>query len=80
MLVKARLSLRLEDSDFFEIGRAAQMGGQSVNAWVRQALRAELDRERERAVEAKLEAVRHAVKHSFPTCDIEQMLAEIGSS
>lgn len=80
VLVKTRLSLLIEDSDFCEIGRAARLRGLSVTAWVRQAVRAELERERERAVEAKLEVVRRAVKHSFPTCDIEQMLAEIGSS
>ena len=79
VLVKTRLSLIIEDSDFCEIGRAARLRGLSVTAWVRQAVRAELDRERERAVEAKLEAVRRAVKHSGPTGDIQQMLAEIGS-
>jgi hypothetical protein len=75
--VKDRLSLLVEESDFCEIGHAARLRGLSVAAWVRQAVRAEL--KRERAVAAKIEAVRRAVKHSFPTGDIEQMLAEIGS-
>jgi hypothetical protein len=77
-IVKVRLSLLVEESDFFEIGRAARLRGQSVTAWVRQAVRAEL--ESERVVAAKIEAIRRAVKHSAPTADIEQMLAEIGSS
>jgi hypothetical protein len=77
VLVKTRLSLLIEDSDFCEIGRAARLRGLSVTAWVRQAVRAELERERERAVEAKLEVVRRAAEHSGPTGDIQQMLAEI---
>ena len=77
MLVKVRLSLFIEDSDFREIGRAARQRGLSVVDWVRLAVRAEL--ECERAVAAKIEAVRRAAKHSAPTCDIEQMLAEIAS-
>ena len=77
VFVKVRLSLLIEDSDFREIGRAARLRRLSVADWVRQAVRAEL--ECERAVAAKLEVVRRAVKHSFPTCDIEQMLAEIAS-
>jgi plasmid stability protein len=77
-IVKVRLSLLVEESDFFEIGRAARLRGQSVTAWVRQAVRAEL--ESERVVAAKIEAIRRAVKYSAPTADIEQMLAEIGSS
>jgi Arc/MetJ-type ribon-helix-helix transcriptional regulator len=47
----------------------------SVSQWIRQALRAPL--ERERAVARKLEAVRRAAKCSCPSGDIEQMLAEI---
>jgi hypothetical protein len=78
--VKVRLSQSVEESDFCEIGHAARLRGLSVAEWVRRSVRAELDRERESAVTAKLEAVRRAAKHSFPSGDIAQMLAEMGSS
>ena len=77
MLVKTRISLLVADSDFSEIERDACLRGLSVSDWVRQAVRAELGCER--AVAAKIEAVRRAATHSAPTCDIEQMLAEIAS-
>jgi hypothetical protein len=76
-VVKARLTVTVERSDFLEIRRAASLRRLSVSQWIRQALRAEL--ERERAVAKKLKAIRRAAKCSFPTGDIEQMLAEIGS-
>jgi hypothetical protein len=73
--VKARLTVRLEDSDFFEIGHAARARGLSVAEWVRRALRTEVAEENR--VQAKLHAVRQAVRHSAPTADIGQMLDEI---
>ena len=78
-LVKTRLVLLIEDSDFCQIRRAAHLRGLSVAEWVRRAVRGALDQERERTVEAKLEAVRRAAKYSFPSGDIKQMLDEMGS-
>ena len=67
----------LSDSEMDEIRQTA--GGQemTVGEWVRQALRAA--RREQPSVEAsrKLQAVREAVKHSFPTGDIEEMIADI---
>lgn len=49
----------------------------TVAEWVRQALRAA--RRREPTIDAakKLEVIRAAARHTFPTADIDQMLAEI---
>ena len=75
--MKARLTVRLEDSDFFEIGHAARARGLSVAEWVRRALRSEIAEENR--VQAKLRAVRRAARHSAPTADIDQMLDEIAA-
>ena len=69
--MKARLTVRLEDSDFFEIGHAARARGLSVAEWVRRALRSEIAEE--------LRALRRAARHSAPTADIDQMLDEIAA-
>jgi hypothetical protein len=51
----------------------------STAEWVRQALKAAARKKPRRSIKEKLEAVRRAAKHEFPTSDIDQMLAEIGS-
>ena len=60
-----------------EIRQTAQRHRLTVGEWVRQALRQA--RTQEPVIEAtrKLEAVREASRHSFPTADIDQLLAEI---
>lgn len=74
-----RLQVLLEEPEFREVQRAARAQRMTVAEWVRQALRAA--RRREPAIDAKkkLEAIRAAARHSFPTADIDQMLAEIES-
>ena len=49
----------------------------TVAEWVRQALRAARRREPPGGADKKLDVVRAASRHTFPTADIEQMLAEI---
>lgn len=49
----------------------------TVAEWVRQALRAARRNQPRTGANAKLEAIRAASQHSFPTADIDQMLAEI---
>lgn len=51
----------------------------TVAEWVRQALRAVLRRAPGTDSRRKIEAIRTAARHSFPTADIDQMLAEIES-
>ncbi len=72
-----RLQVLLEEPELREIQRAARAHRMTVAEWVRQALRAARRREPASDPKRKLAAVRAAARHSFPTADIEQMLAEI---
>ncbi len=67
----------LDDSDFKDIQRMARSQKMTVAEWVRQCIRAARRTEPSGDVKRKLEVVRAATKHSFPTGDIDQMLAEI---
>ena len=59
------------------IGDVARARGMTVSEWVRQALR-EASREEPSAGQGrKLAAIRTAAACSFPTADIDEMLAEI---
>ena len=72
-----RLQVLLEESEFREIRRIARRERMTVAEWVRQALRAARRREPLGGADKKLDVVRAASCHSFPSADIEQMLAEI---
>jgi hypothetical protein len=48
-----------------------------VGEWVRRARRGARMHEPETDPHVKLKAIRDAVQHSFPTADVDQMLAEI---
>lgn len=72
-----RMQVILQDSDYREIQRAARTRRMSIAEWVRQALMAARRQEPSRTVSQKLEGVRIAAKYSFPTADIDTMLAEI---
>ncbi|MGH2357619.1 MAG: ribbon-helix-helix protein, CopG family [Candidatus Limnocylindria bacterium] len=71
------MQVLLDDDELGEIRRAARRRRVSVAEWVRQALRAARAAEGGKDPLRKLEAVREAVRHSFPTGEIDQMLAEI---
>ncbi len=77
MLMSARLQVLLDEREFAEIRRAARLSGMTVAEWVRQALRKARREEPTSDARRKLAAVREAVQASYPTADIEQMLAEI---
>ena len=72
-----RLQVLLEEAELAEIRRAARRQRLTTAAWVRQALRAAQRAEPGTDAKKKLAVVRAATLHSFPTADIEQMLAEI---
>lgn len=57
--------------------RAARRRGLTVAAWVRSTLRAARKEDPRGDKAKKLQVVRAAVGHSFPTADIDDMLAEI---
>jgi hypothetical protein len=71
-----RLQVLLPDSEMKEIRRLAQRERIPVGEWVRRALRAARMSEPVSDPQVKLKAIREAVQHSFPTGDIEKMLAE----
>jgi hypothetical protein len=72
-----RLQVLLEERELKEIQRIARGQRTTVAEWVRQALRSARQQEPLGDAGRKLEAVRVAALHSFPTADIDQMLAEI---
>jgi hypothetical protein len=72
-----RLQVLLDDHEFDAIRDVAVSEGMTMSEWVRQLLRAAW-RDRPAGDQArKLAAVRAAARHSFPTGDIDRMLAEI---
>ncbi len=74
-----RLQVLLEESEMEEIHRIARSQNITVAEWVRKALRAMMRSEPSGDVKRKLGAIRAAARHSYPTADIDQMLAEIES-
>ena len=72
-----RLQVILQDSEYKEIQRAADAQHMSIAAWVLQSLTEAHRREPVGNVSKKLLAVRAAARNSFPTADINDMLAEI---
>ena len=72
-----RLQVLLPDSDMEEIRRLARREQLTVGEWVRRTLREARSRKPVHEPHLKLKAVRKAAAYSFPTADMEQMLAEI---
>ncbi len=72
-----RLQVILQDPEYREIQRAAHAQRMSIAAWVRQALAIARRREPLGDSGKKLDVVRAAALHSYPTADIDTMLAEI---
>jgi len=72
-----RLRVLLEDDELAEIRRVAKRHRMTVAEWVRQTLRRARRDELVAVAEQKLEVVREASRGTYPTADIEQMLAEI---
>ena len=72
-----RLQVLMPDAELNEIRRLARREHVTVGEWVRRTLREARSRKPVHDAERKLRAVRKAVEHSFPTADIDQMLAEV---
>jgi hypothetical protein len=60
-----------------EIRRIAKRERVTVGEWVRHALRTARARQPLSEPQIKLKAIRQAADYSFPTADIQKMLAEI---
>jgi hypothetical protein len=72
-----RLQVILQDPEYRDVQRAARSRHMSIAEWVRQALAVARRQEPLGNVSQKLEAIRAAARHSYPTADIDTMLAEI---
>jgi hypothetical protein len=72
-----RLQVILDDREMKEIRTLARRRRMTVAEWVRGALRAAKAEEPAADPLRKLRALSAATAHSFPTADIEEMLAEI---
>ena len=72
-----RLQVLLDEPEMREIRRIAKSQKMTLAEWVLQVLR--VARREHPAVDPgkKLAIVRTAARHSFPTAEIDQMLAEI---
>lgn len=77
MGMSKRLQVLLDESELAELRRAARLNHMTVAEWVRQALRRALRQEPTMDARRKLSVVREAARASYPTADIDQMLAEI---
>ena len=72
-----RLQVILQDPDYREIQSLARARHMSLAEWVRQALDSARRHEPIGDASKKLAAIRAAAQHSFPTADIDAMLAQI---
>jgi hypothetical protein len=72
-----RLQVLMDERELREIRRAAKVNCVPVSEWVRRALREARRRESSGDATAKLELIRKSAAASFPTAEIDQMLAEI---
>jgi hypothetical protein len=75
--VSKRLQVLLDDAEFADIRRAARLSRMTVAEWVRQALRRARREEPTSDARRKLAVVREAARGTYPTADIDRMLAEI---
>jgi hypothetical protein len=71
------MQVLMEDDEFAEIRRVAKRHRMTVAEWVRQALRRARRDEPTIDPRKKLAVVREAARGSYPTADIDRMLAEI---
>ncbi len=72
-----RLQVVMDDQELRDVQRAARRRGVTVAEWVRSTLRAARNELPHGDPAKKLQVVRAAARNSFPTADIDEMLAEI---
>jgi hypothetical protein len=77
MCMSKRLQVLLDETEFASIRRAARLNRMTVAEWVRQALRRAQREEPTLDPRRKMAVVREAARGSYPTADIDEMLAEI---
>ena len=75
-LMNIHLQVPLSEKEYVDLKAIASRRGQSVHDWARDVLM-KTRSEQAHTVQSKLQAIAEAAKHSFPSGDIEDMLAEI---
>lgn len=70
------LQVLLSEKEYRDLKAIANRRGQSVDSWAREVL-LKTRNEHSHTVESKLQAIAESAKHSFPSGDIEDMLAQI---
>ena len=70
------IHLSLSEEEYSDIKVLANRRGLSVTDWARDIL-LKTRNEHSHTVESKLQAIAESAKHSFPSGDIEDMLAQI---
>jgi hypothetical protein len=75
--VSNRLQVLIPESEMEELQRLARREHLALGEWVRRVLREARLQRPGQDPQTKLKAVRKAVEHTFPTADVDQMLAEI---
>jgi transposase-like protein len=77
MFMSERLQVLLDESEFAEIRRIARRHHMTVAEWVRQALRVARRDEPAAEPRRKLAVVRESARGTYPTAEIDAMLADI---
>jgi hypothetical protein len=72
-----RLQIILHDAEYGEIQKIARSRRMSLAEWVRQALHYACRSEQFGGANKKFAIIHTAARHTFPTGDIDQVLAEI---
>jgi hypothetical protein len=75
--MSTRLQVILTDDEAAALKDVARSEGVTVSEWVRRCLREAERRQSSGNVEQRLAAIQAATAYSFPTADIDEMLAEI---
>lgn len=74
-----RLQILLPNDEFKDLQRVSRRLKRSVADFVREGIRARLAAEERVPPERRIARILAFAKHAAPTCDIDQMLAEIES-
>ena len=71
------MQVLFSEEEFSRLQKAAKRDRRTVAEFVREGLRAYLERKRESSPEEKIAKLLRYAKHAGPTGDIEQILSEI---
>jgi hypothetical protein len=72
-----RLQVLFDEAELREIQQIAKAQRMTVAEWVRQVVRAATRHQPIEDTGTKLATIRAAARHTFPTADVEHMLAEV---